>query len=78
MKKLLLFKNNVKVLNEFSIVLDIKVHPQKERLMTALFRVRTSSEIQKSRAFQGCFTVFSRAFPRFLEVQNKNNIHNEL
>ena len=34
-------------------------------------RVRTSSEIQKSRVFQGCFTIFSRAFPGFLEVQNE-------
>ena len=42
------------------------------------YRVRTSLEIQKSRVFQGCFTVFSRAFPGFLEVQNENNIHNEL
>ena len=40
-----------------------------------LNRVRTSSEIQKSRVFQGCFTVFSRAFPGFLEVQNENNVH---
>ena len=37
-----------------------------------------SSEVQKSRVFQGCFTVFSRAFPGFLEVQNENNIHNEM
>ena len=36
-----------------------------------LFRVHTSSEIQKSRVFQGCFTIFSRAFPGFLEVQNE-------
>ena len=35
------------------------------------FRVRTPSEIQKSRVFQGCFAVFSRAFPGFLEVQNE-------
>ena len=34
-------------------------------------RVRTSSEIQKSRVFRGCFTIFSRAFPGFLEVQNE-------
>ena len=44
----------------------------------ALNRVRTSSEIQKSRVFQGCFTVFSKAFPGFLKAQNENNIHNEL
>ena len=43
-----------------------------------VYRVHTSSEIQKSRVFQGCFTVFFRAFPGFLEVQNENNIHNEL
>ena len=43
-----------------------------------LARVRTPSEIKKSRVFQGCFAVFSRAFPGFLEVQNENNIHNEL
>ena len=31
-------------------------------------RVRTSSEITKSRVFHGCFSVFSRAFPgRFLK-----------
>ena len=30
------------------------------------FRVRTPSEIQKSRVFQGCFAVFSRAFSRVL------------
>ena len=41
-------------------------------------RVCSSSEVQKSRVFQGCFTIFSRAFPGFLEVQNENNIHNEL
>ena len=41
-------------------------------------RVRTSSEMQKSRVFRGCFTVFSRVFPGFLDVQNENNIHNEL
>ena len=46
--------------------------------MLFTFRVRTSSEIQKSRVFQGCFTVFSRAFLGFLEVQNENNVHNEL
>ena len=29
-----------------------------------LLRVRASSEIQKSRVFQGCFTVFSQGFSR--------------
>ena len=43
-------------------------------------RVRTSSEVQKSRVFQGCFTVFSRAFPGLSswKSRNENNIHNEL
>ena len=27
------------------------------------FRVRTSSEIKKSRVFQGCFSILSRTFP---------------
>ena len=50
------------------------------RIFLGSFRnmVRTSSEIKKSRIFKGCFTVFSRAFPGFLEAQNENNVHNEL
>ena len=36
--------------------------------------VGTSSEVQKSRVFQGCFTVSSRA----TEAKNENNVHNEL
>ena len=31
-----------------------------------VYRVHTSSEIQKSRVFQGCFTVFFQGFSRVL------------
>ena len=36
-----------------------------------VFRVCTSLEIQKSRVFQGCFTIFSRALPGFLKPRMK-------
>ena len=41
-------------------------------------RVRTSSEIQKSSVFQGCFYRFFQGFSRALEAKNENNVHNEL
>ena len=42
-------------------------------------RVRTSSEIQKSRVFQGYCSVFFQGFSRVLEARNENNnVHNEL
>ena len=36
-----------------------------------LGRVRTASEIKKSRVFQGCSTVLSRAFPGLLKPRIK-------
>ena len=47
--------------------------------LSILVRVRTYSEIQNSRVFQGCFTLFFQGFSRAFEAQNeKNNVHNEL
>ena len=46
---------------------------------TCTYRVRTSSEIKKSRVFRAVLLFFFQGFPRTIEAQNENNnVHNEL